>query len=60
MTDVTITFDKRVADRFERMSPAEQRVIRFFQENREEVLIASAAALAAKAKTSDATIVRAA
>lgn len=35
-------------------------MIRFFQENREEVLIASAAALAAKAKTSDATIVRAA
>jgi DNA-binding MurR/RpiR family transcriptional regulator len=41
------------------MSPAEQRVVRFFQENREEVLIASAAALAAKAETSDATIVRA-
>jgi DNA-binding MurR/RpiR family transcriptional regulator len=60
LTDVTIAFDERVADRFERMSPAEQRVIRFFQENREEVLIASAAALAAKAKTSDATIVRAA
>lgn len=57
---MTIAFDERVADRFERMSPAEQRVIRFFQENREEVLIASAAALAAKAKTSDATIVRAA
>ncbi len=42
------------------MSPAEQRVARFFQENREEVLIASAAALAAKAETSDATVVRAA
>ncbi len=41
------------------MSPAEQRVTRYFQENREEVLIASAAALAVKAKTSDATIVRA-
>src|ERR1700737_785489 len=41
------------------MSPAEQRVARFFQENREEVLIASAAALASKAETSDATIVRA-
>lgn len=53
------TFDERVAERTERMSPAEQRVIRFFQENREEVLIASAAALAAKAETSDATIVRA-
>ncbi len=41
------------------MSPAEQRVARFFQDNREEVLIASAAALAAKAQTSDATVVRA-
>src|SRR3977135_2792623 len=52
-------FDERVADRFERMSPAEQRVVRFFEENREEVLIASAAALATKAETSAATIVRA-
>ena len=41
------------------MSPAEQRVTRYFQANREEVLIASAAALAVKAKTSDATVVRA-
>jgi DNA-binding MurR/RpiR family transcriptional regulator len=56
---VVQTFDERVADRFERMSPAEQRVVRFFRENREEVLIASAAALATKAETSDATIVRA-
>jgi DNA-binding MurR/RpiR family transcriptional regulator len=40
------------------MSPAEQRVAQFFQENREQVLIASAAALAARANTSDATIVR--
>ncbi len=56
---MTITFDERVASRFEQMSPAEQRAIRFFQENREEVLIAPAAALAARAKTSDATIVRA-
>jgi DNA-binding MurR/RpiR family transcriptional regulator len=53
------SFDERVAERFERMSPAEQRVVRFFQENREEVLIASAATLAGKAETSDATIVRA-
>lgn len=52
------TFDERIADRLERMSPAEQRVAQFFQENREQVLIASAAALAAKANTSDATIVR--
>ena len=33
---------------------------RFFQENREEVLIASAAALAEKTGTSDATVIRAA
>src|SRR3977135_1748002 len=52
-------FDERVADRFERRSPAERRVVRFFEENREEVLIASAAALATKAETSDATIMRA-
>jgi DNA-binding MurR/RpiR family transcriptional regulator len=53
------TFEERVAERFAQMSPAEQRVVRFFQGNREEVLIASAAALAAKAGTSDATVVRA-
>lgn len=53
-------FDDRVAARLAQMSPAEQRVARFFQTNREEVLIASAAALAAAAKTSDATVLRAA
>ncbi|MGH7093997.1 MAG: MurR/RpiR family transcriptional regulator [Stellaceae bacterium] len=55
----TPTFDDRIAERLGRMSPAEQRVVRYFQANREEVLIASAAALAAKAETSDATVVRA-
>jgi DNA-binding MurR/RpiR family transcriptional regulator len=54
------TFEQRIAERFGQMSPAEQRVIRFFESNREEVLIASAAALAARAETSDATVVRAA
>lgn len=53
------SFDERVASRLPEMSPAEQRVVRFFQTNREEVLIASAAALAAKVKTSDATVLRA-
>lgn len=53
------SFDERVAERVDGMSPAEQRVARFFLENREEVLIASAAVLAKKAKTSDATVVRA-
>jgi DNA-binding MurR/RpiR family transcriptional regulator len=52
-------FEERIAERFGQMSPAEQRVVRYFQDNREEVLIASAAALAAKADTSDATVVRA-
>jgi DNA-binding MurR/RpiR family transcriptional regulator len=56
---VSPTFEERVAECSERMSPAEKRVAHFFRENREEVLIASAAALAARAKTSDATIVRA-
>jgi DNA-binding MurR/RpiR family transcriptional regulator len=55
----TPTFEERIAARFTRMSPAEQRVVRLFQNNREEVLIASAAALAEKAETSDATVVRA-
>jgi DNA-binding MurR/RpiR family transcriptional regulator len=53
------SFEERIADRLAEMSPAEQRVVRFFRDNREEVLIASAAALAAKAETSDATVVRA-
>ncbi len=55
---VAPTFDERVAECSARLTQAEQRVVRFFQENREEVLIASAAVLAAKAQTSDATIVR--
>lgn len=53
------SFDERVMARLAAMSPAEQRVVRFFQANREEVLIASAAALAATAGTSDATVLRA-
>jgi DNA-binding MurR/RpiR family transcriptional regulator len=56
----SMSFEERVADHLVAMSPAEQRVARYFQENREEVLIASAAALAEKARTSDATVVRAA
>jgi DNA-binding MurR/RpiR family transcriptional regulator len=57
--DPHVSFDERVASRLDRMSPAEQRVARVFQENPEEVLYASAAELAAKAATSDATVVRA-
>jgi DNA-binding MurR/RpiR family transcriptional regulator len=54
-----LSFEERVAQRSGQLSPAEERVVRFFQANREEVLIASAATLAAKADTSDATVVRA-
>jgi DNA-binding MurR/RpiR family transcriptional regulator len=54
------TFAHRVAAVIHRLSTAEQQVVRFFQANREEVLVASAAALAAKIGTSDATIIRAA
>src|SRR5204862_231172 len=56
--DRTPTFDERVVAGVERLSPAERQVARFFQGNREEVLVASASALAAKAGTSDATVVR--
>lgn len=52
------TFDERVAAGLEGLSPAERRVARFFQENREEVLVASATELAAHVGTSDATVVR--
>jgi DNA-binding MurR/RpiR family transcriptional regulator len=55
-----MTFDDRIAEHFADMGPAEQRVVRFFQHHREEVLMASATAMALKAKTSDATVVRAA
>jgi DNA-binding MurR/RpiR family transcriptional regulator len=51
-------FDERVEQRLEALSRAEQRVARFFQQNRGEVLIGSAAALAAKMDISDATVIR--
>jgi DNA-binding MurR/RpiR family transcriptional regulator len=55
-----VTFDERISARLAAMGSAEQRVAHFFQTNREEVLIASAAALGARTKTSDATVLRAA
>lgn len=42
----------------DRLAPAERRVARYFAGHREEVLLASAAELARKAGTSDATVVR--
>jgi DNA-binding MurR/RpiR family transcriptional regulator len=55
----TPTFDARVSASLGRLSQAERQVVRFFQDNREEVLVASAAALASKIGTSDATVIRA-
>jgi len=54
----TATFNDRLDTYLEKISPAEQRAARFFQDNREEVLIASASSLAKQAGTSDATVVR--
>lgn len=51
-------FDERVNACWERISRAERSVARFFQEHRDEVLVASAAALAEQTGTSDATVIR--
>ena len=53
------SFTERTSAALHRLSSAEQAVARFFQENREEVLVGSAASLAAKIGTSDATVIRA-
>src|SRR5258708_33973606 len=53
-----LTLHERVAANRERLSPAERDVARFFQDNREEVMVASAQALAIRIGTSDATVVR--
>ena len=52
------TFEDLVNTCLGQISPAEQRVARYFLENREEVLITSASALAKQVGTSDATVVR--
>ena len=51
-------FEENLAERFEHLSPAEQRVAVFFRDNSEDVLISSATALASRTGTSDATVVR--
>jgi DNA-binding MurR/RpiR family transcriptional regulator len=53
-----VSFDERVSARIDQLSPAEREVTRFFQANREEVLVGSASSLASKIGTSDATVVR--
>jgi len=52
------SFSARLDANLERISPAERRVAAFFNDNREEVLITSASALADRTGTSDATVVR--
>jgi len=56
---VTMSLVDRINARAPDMSPAEQRVAGFFRNNREQVLIASASALAEQAGVSDATVIRA-
>ncbi len=60
MSGTTHSFEDRVATGLASASPADAKAIRFFRDNREEVLVASASALAAKIGTSDATVIRAA
>jgi DNA-binding MurR/RpiR family transcriptional regulator len=55
----SVTLHERLAANLGRLSPAERDVARFFQDNREQVMVASAQALAARIGTSDATVVRA-
>lgn len=52
------TFNDRLSAAYDALSPAEKIVAQFFQENREEVLMASASSMAAQAGSSDATVVR--
>jgi DNA-binding MurR/RpiR family transcriptional regulator len=54
----TPTFHERVSERLNDLSPAEQRVAQFIQENREEALVTSATGLALRTGTSDATVIR--
>jgi DNA-binding MurR/RpiR family transcriptional regulator len=56
--DARHRFADRAALASSKLSAAERDALRFFQENREEVLVSSAAALARKIGTSDATVIR--
>lgn len=54
------TLDERLAAARAELSPAEERVATFFAQHREEVVFLSAAEIAARLDTSDATVIRAA
>ncbi|WP_267550644.1 MurR/RpiR family transcriptional regulator [Rhizobium rhizogenes] len=61
MTDRTQelpTFESRVLAAFDMLAPAEQRIARFFIDQKQAVLLNSAAQIAQLAGTSDATVVR--
>ena len=58
MTEAATTFDDCVQARLPSLTTSEAKVAAMFRDNREEVLFASAAALAARAGTSDATVIR--
>ncbi|MGL4968004.1 MAG: MurR/RpiR family transcriptional regulator [Inquilinus sp.] len=59
MTDLAhIPVDQRVEAAIDRLSPAEQRVARFLVAQKEAALLSPAAEIAARAGTSDATVVR--
>ena len=51
-------FDANVDEALARLSPAERRVARFFSDHKQEVLLGSAAKIASRTGTSDATVVR--
>lgn len=52
-------FDEVATACLPQLSPAEVQVVQYFRENREEVMVASAAMLASRIGTSDATVIRA-
>jgi DNA-binding MurR/RpiR family transcriptional regulator len=53
------TFDEAVTASLSQLSLAEGQVVQYFRDNREEVMVASAAILASRIGTSDATVIRA-
>lgn len=52
------SFDNRLAACLPRLGPTELRVAQFIRDHREEALVSSASALAARIGTSDATVIR--
>jgi DNA-binding MurR/RpiR family transcriptional regulator len=54
----SLSFESRFAEKVSELRPAEARVASYLQDHPEEALLASAAVLAHKTKTSDATVIR--